>query len=302
MFLTFLGYLTLSTPRPLWLNHFIMLSKLSIIIVNYNTREDLRLCLESLHTCQPMPEIIVVDNASTDGSAEMVSAEFPRVILLSPGRNTWFCGGNNLGIAAANGDYAMLLNPDTQTPAATLTRMITFMGENADYAGVTVQLRYPDGKIQRTCSRIPSYRYLVLTQTPLKWIFPKARRRLELHHWYEGWERDTDQDVEVMPGSCTLMRRDALQLDDDLLLYFPEETLAQRTGTNRGEKFRFLSDVHIIHREKSSTSSIFATRIYFRDMLIYARKHHGGAAGALLWALSRPLLWGIELRAKFNRR
>lgn len=279
-----------------------MLSKLSVIIVNYNTRDDLHLCLTALHACRPIPEVIVVDNASTDGSAALVSAEFPSVILLALDHNTWFCGGNNLGIAAANGEYAMLLNPDTQVQPDTLTRMITFMQENADYAGVTVQLRYPDGKIQRTCSRIPSYRYLLLTQTPLKWIFAKARGRAEAHHWYEGWTRDTDQDVEVMPGSCTLTRREALQLDDDLLLYFPEETLAQRIGTNKGAKFRFLSDVHIIHREKGSTSSIFATRIYFRDMLIYARKHHGGVAGMLLWALSRPLLWGIELRARLNRR
>ncbi|HLU11049.1 MAG TPA: glycosyltransferase, partial [Oceanobacillus sp.] len=72
------------------------LDKLSIIIVNYNTREDLRLCLTALRDCQPMPEVIVVDNASKDGSAEMVRDEFPQVTLLAPGRNTWFCGGNNL--------------------------------------------------------------------------------------------------------------------------------------------------------------------------------------------------------------
>jgi GT2 family glycosyltransferase len=276
--------------------------KLSVVIVNYNTREDLRACLIALHDCRPMPEVIVVDNASKDGSAEMVDAEFPRVVLLTPGRNTWYCGGNNLGIAAAHGKYVLLLNPDTQPPNGALARMVEFMESNPTYAGVTAQLRYPDGRIQRTCSRVPSYHYLLLTQTPLKWILSNAHKKAEAYHWYAEWDRTTDYDVEVIPGSCMMLRHEDLTLDDDLLLYFPEETLAQRIGTNMGRKFRYLADPHIIHREKSATGSVFATRIYFRDMLVYARKHHGAARAALLWALSRPLLWGIELRAKMKNR
>lgn len=269
------------------------LDKLSIIIVNYNTREDLRLCLTALRDCQPMPEVIVVDNASKDGSAEMVRDEFPQVTLLAPGRNTWFCGGNNLGIQAAHRDYVLLLNPDTIPSQAALEAMVRFMDEHPDYAGATSQLRYPDGVIQRTCSRIPTYRYLILTQTPLRWLLSGMRKRAEAWHWYEGWERDTDYDVEAMPGSCLLMRRDQLQLDDRLLLYFPEDDLGRRM---EGRKFRFLASNPIVHREKSATRNALATRIYFRDLIVYTRKHHGLTGSALMWLLTRPLLWGMMLR------
>lgn len=271
------------------------LIKLSVIIVNYNTCADLRACLTALHDCRPMPEVIVVDNASSDGSAEMVAAEFPRVVLLTPGRNTWFCGGNNLGVAVAHGEYALLLNPDTVPPPGAMAALVQFMDAHPDYAGATLQLRYPDGTIQRTCSRIPTYRYLLLAHTPLGWLLRGARQRAAAHHWYEdeGWARDRDFDVEAIPGSCTLMRRAELKLDENLLLYFPEDDLAQR---HAGRKFRFLAEPPIIHREKSATRTPLATRIYFRDMLTYTRKHHGWAGMALLWLLSRPLDWGLAIK------
>lgn len=267
--------------------------KISVIIVNYNTREDLRLCLNALRQSSLPPEIIVVDNASSDGSREMVRAEFPEVTLIEPEQNTWFCGGNNLGVAAAHGEYALLLNPDTVPPPDALALMVSFMDAHPDYAGATMQLRYPSGEIQRTCSRIPTYGYLLLTQTPLQWLLPGMRRKAQARHWYEGWNRDRDYDVEAAPGSCTLMRRSELWLDDRLLLYFPEDDLARR---NAGRKFRFLASRSILHREKSATRTALATRIYFRDLIVYTRKHHGVARAALLWLLTRPLAWGLTLR------
>lgn len=269
------------------------LGDLSVIIVNYNTREDLRVCLSALHDCQPMPEVIVVDNASTDGSAEMVRSEFPQVMLLTPGRNTWFCGGNNLGIEAAQGEYALLLNPDTVSSQDALEAMIRFMDEHPEYAGATIQLRYPNGTIQRTCSHIPTYRYLILTQTPVGWLLLGMKHRANAWHWYEEWNRDADHDVEVVPGSCLLMRRDELLLDDRLLLYFPEDDLARRAD---GRKFRFLASSYIVHREKSVTRTALATRIYFRDLISFTYKHHGRAGAALLWLLTRPMVWGMALR------
>jgi GT2 family glycosyltransferase len=267
--------------------------KLSVIIVNYNAREDLRVCLTALGESQLVPEIIVVDNASTDGSAEMVHAEFPQVVLLTPGHNTWFCAGNNLGIKAAHGEYVLLLNPDTAPPSDALGTIIQFMDEHPEYAGATMQLHYPNGEIQRTCSRIPTYRYFLLTQTPLRWLLQATRRQAEAWHWYAGWERDVDYDVEAIPGSCTLMRRDELWLDDRLLLYFPEDDLAKR---NAGRKFRFLAAPSILHREKSVTRTALATRVYFRDLVVYTRKHHGVLAAVLMWSLTRPMAWGMAIR------
>lgn len=264
--------------------------RLSVVVVNYNTRDDLRACLAALHTCDPLPEIIVVDNDSNDGSAKMVSREFPDVVLLAPGRNLWFCGGNNLGIAVSHGEYVLLLNPDTIPTPEALRNMVTFLDTHEGYAGVTVQLRYPDGSIQRTGSRRPTYCYLLLNHTPLGNALGGMKQRANKHHWYDDWGRDCDYDVEVPPGSCLMARRVGLRLDDDLRLYFPEDDLACRAENPR---FRFLSDTPIIHREKAATQTWLATTTYFRDMMIYARKHHGRLAALLLWLLSRPLLWGM---------
>jgi hypothetical protein len=265
--------------------------KLSVVIVNYNTWDHLQACLPALLSSPLKPEIIVVDN---DGGASEIETLFPSVQRLPQTENRWFCEGNNIGIDAAHGDYLLLLNPDTIPQPGALEAMVAFLDSHPDYAGVTIQLRYPNGEIQRTCSRIPAYAYLLLNHTPLL-IFRRWRARLNAQHWYGNWARDNSRDVEVLPGSCLMMRRGDLRLDGDLKLYFPEDDLAQRF---KSAKFRFLADSFIIHNEKSVTKSWSATEVYFRDMLLYTRKHHGSAAWGLLWLLSRPLLWGMKYRAR----
>ncbi len=265
--------------------------KLSVVIVNFKTWDHLQACLPALMLSPLKPEIIVVDN---DGSASPIEMSFPGVIRLAQSENRWFCGGNNIGIDAAQGDTILLLNPDTIPQPGALEAMVEFLDSHPDYRGVTMQLRYPNGEIQRTCSRIPSYAYLLVNHTPLL-IFRGWRARLNAHHWYENWKRDSNRDVEVLPGSCLMMRRGDLRLADDLKLYFPEDDLAQRFT---GSKFRFLADFFITHNEKSVTKSWLATEIYFRDMLIYTRKYHGVVGWVLLWLLSRPLLWGMKYRAR----
>lgn len=273
--------------------------RLSIVIVNYNTREDVARCLEALHACAPLPEIIVVDNASTDGSAEMIRTRFPAVRLLTPQRNTWFSGGNNLGIDAATRDNVLLLNPDTVAPPDALAALLRFAEAHPQYAGYTGQLRYPDGVVQRTCSRLPSYRYLLLNHTPLGWLLPGMKARANAHHWYDGWARDRDHEVEVIPGSCILFRRGEARLNDALLLYFPEDDLGQRMQP-RG--FAFVGAARIVHREKSATDNWNATRIYFRDLMVYCRTWHGPGRTALLWLLSRPMLAALWLGRRLRDR
>ncbi len=270
---------------------------LSVIIVSYNTRELLRNCLLSLRESVGVGlEIIVVDNASSDGSAELVRDRFPEVRLLAQSLNTWYCGGNNIGIAAATADYALLLNPDTQVAPDALALMLRFLRENADYRAVTAQLHYPDGALQLTCARIPDFMNLLLDYSLLGYLLPWLRRRRHARLVYADWDRRSDRDVEAIPGSCTLTRRRDAGLDDELLLYFPEETLARRLGG----RMRFLASARITHHEKSSTRSFFATRIFFRDMLVYTRKQHGAGAMLLLWLLSRPVYWAMWLRRRIS--
>lgn len=268
--------------------------KLSVVIVNYNTLDHLRACLPALKASTLQPEIIIVDN---DGTAQPVASEFPAIVYLPQPVNRWFCGGNNVGIAAAQGEYVLLLNPDTVPQADALATMVAFLDLQPDYRGVTLQLRYPDGSIQRTASRLPTYQWLLLNHTPLGLLLGGWRDRVNQRHWYAGWDRDSARDVEVMPGSCLMLRRADLQLDDNLLLYFPEDDLAQRYA---GDKFRFLSDTHITHHEKSVTQTWLATRVYYHDLLVYTRKHHGALAAGLLWLLSRPLLWAMALKRRLT--
>lgn len=266
---------------------------LSVVIVNYNTCDLLRNCLQSLVDSLGLTlEIIVVDNASSDGSSQMVTQEFPTVIMLAQSSNTWFCGGNNIGIDYATAEYVLLLNPDTVVASDALYLMLDFIKSNPSYIGVTAQMHYPDGGIQQTCSKIPTYTSLILNYTPLGWLLPFLKRRINRDLWYNGWERDRSREVEVIPGSCTLMRRDHIGLDDELLLYFPEDTLARKYH----KLAYFLADAKIEHHEKSATQTWSATSIFFRDMLVYTRKHHGVIAMMILWLLSRPLYLGMWLK------
>ncbi|MFQ3658663.1 MAG: glycosyltransferase family 2 protein [Anaerolineae bacterium] len=268
----------------------------SIVIVSYNTRELLRACLASLRAHAPEAEVIVVDNASSDGSAAMVTADFPEVVLLAQGENRWYCGGNNLGAAAARGRYVLFLNPDTVVRAGAVQAMVAFLDAHPDYAGATCQLRYPDGSIQQTCSRRITYAYLWGAFTPLA-LLPGVGQALRRRFWYADWGRDTDRDVEAVPGSCTLLRREDARMDDDLLLYFPEDALAARLR----RPFRFLSSAVIEHHEKSSTANWQARRIFFRDLLTYTRRCHGAWQAAILAPGAYALLGLLWLRWKVRQ-
>src|SRR5690606_8132267 len=129
--------------------------KLSTVIVNYNTRDKLARALESLLAAGGVPshEIIVVDNASADGSAAMVRERFPSVRLIESGENRWFSGGNNLGFRAAQGEYVHILNPDTAVLPGALPAMIAALDTDPSLGAVTSRMTSAAGTLQRNCSR-----------------------------------------------------------------------------------------------------------------------------------------------------
>lgn len=266
---------------------------LAVVIVNYNTRDLLHACLIALQASTIPLEIIVVDNHSRDGSAAMVARDFPSAKLLALDENTWFCGGNNRGIAAAKAPYVLMLNPDTEVAPGACETMLAVLKANPQLAGVTGRLVYPTGETQQTCSRLPNFPDLLIEHSLLRLIPPltESRRRAR---WYADWGRDTDRDVEVAPGSCVLLRREAAPLNGDLRLYFPEEDLAQRLQ----RPFRFVAGARIVHHEKASTRSWLATAVYFDDLMIYTHTYHGSLAAGLLWLFSRPLYAGMWLAAQ----
>jgi len=269
--------------------------KLTTILCNYNTRDALARALESLLATQGdlAAEIIVVDNASRDGSADMVRQRFPAVNVIESGANRWFSGGNNLGLRAAQGEYALILNPDTILPPGALARLVAYLDEHPAVGAVTPRMTFADGTLQRTCSRFPAYGDALLSYTFLGVLFPRWRERRRRAMWYEGWERDSTRAIEVAPGSCLMARRAILAqigyFDERLKLFFTDDDLCRRiVGT--GAAIHFVAEATIVHDEHASLRQVprLTQHVYWADLLTYTRKHHGRAAAWLLAALLLP--------------
>lgn len=284
--------------------------KLSVAIVNYNTRDLLARCIESIGaTAERLDhEIIVVDNASNDGSAEMVRDRFPHVQLIAPGHNTWFTGGNNLAIRAAAGQYVLILNPDTELHPGTLDTLITALDKHPRWGAVTARQVYADGVTQRNGSRFPGYLDLWLGYTALGALLPGLRARRRSLMWYASWDRLSDAAVEVAPDSCLLVRRDLLLAigcyDERMKLYFTEDDLCQRI-LRADYAIHYLADAVITHQESASTRQVqrTATQAYFDDLAVFARKYYGAGRGALLMAFATPtrLLMNLAQRLRGER-
>ncbi len=280
---------------------------LSIIIVNYNTREPLRRCLESIRAQRGDldMEIIVVDNASQDGSAEMVRAQFPDVTLIAPGRNTWFTGGNNLGIAAAAGDYALILNPDTVILPGTLQTLVTYLREHPEVGAVACRQQFPDGETIPNGSRLPRYADLLLGYTFLGALLAPWRNRRRAQMWYEGWDRQSTRAVEVIPDSCLMaplpLLREINGFDEAFKLYFTEDDICRRI-LNAGYEVHFVAEALILHEEHASVSQVqrLASQAYFDDLIAYARKYSGGTAAVLLQVLIAPTRRAMDMAQRLR--
>jgi GT2 family glycosyltransferase len=274
---------------------------LSIVIVNYNTREALRRCLASIEAQRANldTQVIVVDNVSKDGSANMIREHFPQTVLLEPGVNTWFTGGNNLGVQAATGDYTLILNPDTIIQPGMLATMVEYLRSNPKVGAITCQMKFPDGRRQSTCSKLPGYLDLLLGYTFLGVLLTPLREKRRADMWYSGWDRTTTRPVEVIPDSClmspTMLLKDIGVYDDRMKLYFTEDDLCKRILA-KGYEIHFVAGAEVLHEEHASVSQVqrLASQIYFDDLLIFSRKWYGLLLTLFLQALIIPTRWAMD--------
>jgi len=282
--------------------------QLTTVICNYNTRDELARVLASLQQAggDLDHEIIVVDNASQDGSAAMVRESFPGVKLIESGTNRWYTGGNNLGMRAAQGDYVLILNPDTLIPPGALQIWVTYLNDHPQVGAVTSRMTFADGTVQRTCSRLAGYTDFLLTYTFLGTIFQRWRERLRRAMWYDGWDRNTSQAVEVAPGSCLAVRRSILDqinyFDEMLKLFFTDDDICRRIVAT-GCEIHFIAETTIIHDEHASLNKVprLTTRVYFDDLITYTRKYHGQLAAWVLAALVLPTRIAMQLKSCLRR-
>src|SRR5579862_8539033 len=157
-----------------------MTADLAVVVVSYNTRDMLRACLKAITDAVGglRSAVYVVDNASTDGSVEMVRSEFPNVELTASAENLGFARANNLALADADARYLLLLNPDTEAEPGSLRTLVEFMDSHPEAGAVGPMLLNTDGSIQNNGSKFPSLGREVLAVTGLRRLAPRWTERV----------------------------------------------------------------------------------------------------------------------------
>lgn len=278
---------------------------ISIIVVNWNVKELLRSCVQSLlAACQAVSgltaEIIVVDSASADGSVEMIRQEFPQVKLVASPQNLGYARGNNLGSQVAQGRYLFWLNPDTVAQPDSLGQLVRYMDTHPAVGVVGPQLLWPEGTIQSSRRRLPTLGTLFWESTLLGQWFPQ-NRFIQYYHLVDQ-PADQVQVVEWVVGAALFIRRETWNqvgpLDEGLFMYF-EETDWCRRCLQAGWEIHYLPAAKIIHYEGKSSEQVVAARAvrFQRSKLHYTRKYFGpgwaAALKAFLW-LTFAFQWGEE--------
>lgn len=260
--------------------------KLSIIILNYNTENLLRLCLKNLQelSLNLAFEIIVVDNNSTDKSVALVKNEYPHIKLISNQENLGHARGNNIGIKAAQGEYVIILNTDIIfSRSEDIVKIIKYLDEHPEVAILGPKLLNGDGSIQNSCYRSYSFWTPIFRRTPLG-KFKFAQKDLGRHLMWD-FDHQENREVDWLLGACLFIRRDFLNkygmLDERFFLYFADYELCDR-AKNNGFKVLYFFDTKIIHyhRRESAQGSIilgintlfnWATRQHIKDWLTYLK-------------------------------
>jgi GT2 family glycosyltransferase len=256
---------------------------LSIIVVNWNVKELLDACLQSLlkagHSTPRLAiEIIVVDSASSDGSSQMVHDRFPQVRLIASQENLGYAKGNNVGAEAAQGRYLFLLNPDTVVQPDALGRMVDYMDAHPEVGVLGPQLLWPDGSIQSSRRRFPTLGSLFWESTLLEQWFPENRYVRRYH--LADQSVDQAQKVDWVVGAAILIRHEAWQqvgpIDQDFFMYFEETDWCQRSA-EAGWETHYLPTAQVIHYEGKSSEQVVAARTlrFQRSKLRYTRKYFG---------------------------
>lgn len=262
---------------------------LGIVIVNWNTRDLLRRCLETIYasegglTCR----VVVMDNASTDDSPQMVREHFPQVELVVSEVNGGFSYGNNLGLRALgfSGEgqvaenaprYAMLLNPDTEVHPDALQKMVDFMDTRPEVGVVGPRLLLPDGTLDKACRRgLPTPMVTLYHFSGLARLFPRSRRFGRYNMTFASV--DEELEVDSVVGACMLVRQEAVArvglMDEAFFMYAEDIDWCYRVQ-QAGWKIWYYPDAVVYHiKRAASRRSQKAQFEFWRAMLIFYRKH-----------------------------
>ena len=263
--------------------------KLSVIIVNYNVRPYLTACLDSVQRALEgiESEVFVVDNHSDDDSVEVISRDYAWVHLINNRENLGFSKANNIAILQAQGDYILLLNPDTVVAEDTLKSAIDFMDQNPKAGGAGVRMHNADGTLAPDSRRaIP---------TP----FVAARKMLgftkRYYMSYLSW--DAPAQIEVVSGAFMLLRHKAIyevgMLDEDFFMYGEDIDLSYRLLQGGWQNWYLPYDIVHYKGQSTSKSDFRYVHVFYQAMLIFFHKHYSH----LSFFFSLPVKVAIYFRA-----
>lgn len=254
-------------------------SRVSALIVSYNTRE---LTLEAIGSVPPDAEVIVVDNASADGSADAIALHFPHVQLIRSTANIGFAGGVNLAARSAHGDAFLVLNSDARLEPGALEILLELLEYKPRAALAAPALRYPDGRPQSSAFRFPGVAQVVLDLFPIDRLMETS---------VNGRVAATcPVEIDHPLGACMLVRADAWcdvgPLEEGYFMYLEEIDWCRR-ARNRGWQVWYQPRALAVHHGGSSTSqqrdAMFAQ--LWRSRLRYYARFHGPAYNRLIHAL-----------------
>ena len=252
---------------------------LSVAIVNWNTRQMLLDALASIYSAAPSLsfEVVVVDNASADGSAAAVASNFPQVVLIANAENTGYAQGNNQAIKTAQGAYILLLNPDVLLPEGGLDRAVGFMESHTDAGALGVRQVHPDGRLQRSVRGFPTPVTVLWELLGLSRLFP--RNRLFGAYRMTWFDYAHVAEVDQPMGTFLLMRRAVVEqvgiLDEAFPIFFNEVDWCLRCK-RAGWRIYFTPEVEIVHYGGASTAQVGAAMAWEsrRGLLQFYAKHY----------------------------
>jgi GT2 family glycosyltransferase len=276
---------------------------ISIVIVSWNVRELLRQCLKSVASqqspvasheaglstgdCLLATELIVVDNASSDHTVEMLRTEFPSVRVIANTENAGFTRANNQALAVAQGHYLFLLNPDTELRAGALHTLYDYAEQHPRVGIIGPQLFYGDGSHQSSRRRFPTLATAFLESTKLQQWFP--RNRALTRYYILDTRDDATQEVDWINGAAMFVRRAVYDqiggLDEAFFMYSEELDWCYR-AKHAGWQIVYLPTAQVTHYEGKSSEQVVAQRdIYFHSSKVrFFRKTRGAFVAEILRA------------------
>jgi N-acetylglucosaminyl-diphospho-decaprenol L-rhamnosyltransferase len=259
---------------------------IDVVIVNWNAGPLLTACLSSVAAAATdrLQRVLVIDNGSSDGSAEIDIPDLPLTIVKT-GENLGFGRACNLGAAMGSAEFILMLNPDTEVAPDAFNRAAAFLDlpENADSGVVGIRLVGSDGVAQRHCARFPRWSTFVGQSLGLAHLFPQYFKPMLMHEF----DHENSRAIDHVMGAFYLIRRSVFErlkgFDEDYFVYLEDLDLSYRV-TRAGYRIHYLSDAHAYHRQGGTSEQVKAHRLFYsmRGVITYSAKHFSRAETALV--------------------